>query len=263
MSFVFEKQPSGDLTIEQMAVYATVMARQTPKIHIDDVSPERLPDPLAAPVGSIAFVRAVAARWGRENALLGSLLPNYPAALHGFMATTPVWMTLGQARSLPGLMFVKPAGAQNLKLFTGQVTTPEQRAAIEYPNTIPVWTCAPVSFMAEYRTYIRHGRVVGMGRYDDNDIEGAEAEPNKETVDAMITALGSTAPAGYALDVGICEGRTVRDGPDGRQTRSMTGRVTEPGDPLACDLGCQVSAGPWLPPDTRPLIARSPTMVGP
>jgi hypothetical protein len=208
MPFVFEKQPGGRLTSEQLAVYTATLARRTPilKASRDDLS--AVQDPHTVPVGSVEFVRALAARWGAEEHLLAVTLSNYPETLHGFLARKPVLTTWGTARSSLQPLFVKPGSSRALKVFTGQVFSPTDFAGRHYPDDLPVWVCAPLPpLRSEHRVYILRGGILGMGRYDDSEDEAAF--PDIATISAMVAALGPSAPAGYALDVAVCNGHTI------------------------------------------------------
>ena len=208
MAFVFEKQPDHRLTAEQLAVYTATLARRTPLLRAtrDDLS--AVHNPHTVPVGSVEFVRALAARWGAEEDLLAVTLSNYPEALHGFLARKPVLTTWGTARSSLQPLFVKPGSSRDLKVFTGQVFAPADFARHRYPDDMPVWVCEPLPpLRSEHRVYILRGDILGMGRYDDSEDEAAL--PDMTAINAMVTALGPSAPAGYALDVAVCNGRTI------------------------------------------------------
>ena len=209
-AFVFEEQPDRRLTSEQLAVYTATLARRTPLLRAtrDDLS--AVPDPRVVPVGSIEFVRALAARWGAEEALLATTLPDYPKALRGFLAREPVLTTWGAARVLSGPLFVKPRSTRDRKLFTGHVFAPDERAHGHYPDTLPVWVCAPLPpLLGEHRVYIRAGHILGLGRYDDADTSDDDAAPDTAVLADMVATMGASAPTGYALDVGVCNGHTI------------------------------------------------------
>ena len=210
MPFVFEKQPDGRLTVEQLVVYTATLARRTPilKATCDDLS--AVSDPHAVPVGSVEFARALAARWGIEEDLLAVTLCSYPETLRGFLAREPVLTTCGAARALPGPLFVKPGSNRHLKMFTGRVFSSDDRARWRYPDTLPVWVCAPLPpLLGEHRVYIRDGRILGLGRYDDADTSDDDAAPDMAGIADIVAAMGPSAPAGYALDVAVCDGRTI------------------------------------------------------
>ena len=63
--------------------------------------------------------------------------------------------------------------------------------------------------LGEHRVYIRDGRILGLGRYDDADTSDDDAAPDMAGIADMVAAVGPSAPAGYALDVAVCDGRTI------------------------------------------------------
>ena len=207
MAFVFEKQPDHRLTAEQIAVYTATSTCRMPILRATRDDLTVVHDPHTVPVGSVEFARALAARWGAEEHLLAVTLSSYPEALHGFLAREPVLTTWGTARSSLQPLFVKPGSSRDLKVFTGQVFSPTDFAGRHYPNDMPVWVCAPLPpLRSEHRVYIRGG-ILGMGRYDDGEDE--TALPDMAVIADMVAAMGPSAPAGYALDVAVCAGRTI------------------------------------------------------
>ena len=95
--------------------------------------------------------------------------------------------------------FVKPI---KTKAFTGAI---KQELTEEVPDDLPVWISDPVKFSAEFRCYIVDRKLIGHSRYDDGDDEVAF---NVNIVEEMIYNYTSQ-PAGYSIDIGACDGRTL------------------------------------------------------
>lgn len=62
----------------------------------------------------------------------------------------------------------------------------------------PVWVSEPVDFLAEWRTFIRYGRVIGVRMYKGD----WRAQYDYKVIESAVAAY-KDAPAGYALDYRI------------------------------------------------------------
>jgi hypothetical protein len=74
------------------------------------------------------------------------------------------------------------------------------------PDT-PFWIAPYHRFASEWRVYILRGEIIGMGRYDDRDVDDTHSFPDMDIVGQMVSAYTKhDAPAGFGLDVGVSEG---------------------------------------------------------
>jgi hypothetical protein len=144
------------------------------------------------PVGSVEFVR----RYAEINDVVLPQLPTYPAALNHYLGRL-VWRC--RYADVPADAFCKPL---RTKLFTGGIRSTITETV---PDEEIVLAAESVAFDAEFRYYILDGRIIGHSRYDAGD---EPAEPDPAVVQAMVRDYAD-APCGYALDVGICGGKTL------------------------------------------------------
>lgn len=151
------------------------------------------------PIGSVPFMQ-------EAMRLAGIVEPanmSYPRCLQHHLLRR---LALTSKAHVVGAMFVKPV---QTKLFTGFVLAdpladPEHVAAYQaVPEVTPVWVSTPVIWQSEWRVYVAHHKILGMGRYDDKE-EGAPI-PSRTEITAMIQELAAVAgsPAAYSLDVGV------------------------------------------------------------
>jgi hypothetical protein len=97
--------------------------------------------------------------------------------------------------------FCKPKDV--IKLFTGSIKTEDD---LLVPKKTKVYMSEKINIVAEYRYYILNNKILGFGRYDDNDED--TIEPNIKTVQRAIDVLATSDqkyPVGYSLDFGIDE----------------------------------------------------------
>lgn len=111
-------------------------------------------------------------------------------------------------RTPAGRRFYK---SQAWKGYTGRMITRESdlQEFLELPADEPLWSAAPVIWIAEFRVYVIQGRILAISRYDEGE---AERELDRAIVQAGIdrlTALPET-PAAYAIDWGVLDnGKTA------------------------------------------------------
>lgn len=144
------------------------------------------------PIGSV--------EWTREYARAVSVglpeFPTYPAALRRLLGR--VTFVQPFCRVAPH-WFVKPV---EVKAFAGGIKS-ELSEPVK-PDQL-VWASEPVTFAAEWRCYVLHGEIVGVGQYGEGD--DAELDP---AVPRRMVEAWSDQPAGWALDVGrLADGRIV------------------------------------------------------
>jgi hypothetical protein len=155
-------------------------------------------------VGGIGLVRGALVQ-------IGAVLPeeiNIPEALLAY-AGRRVWTTTLEIARKPESwpIFVKPL--REAKLFTGHVIRdwPDLIASAACDSNLPVLAQEPVSFISEWRVYVRYGQILGAGAYKDDPL----VFPDARVVRAAIAEYeADAAPAGYGIDFGITDdGRTL------------------------------------------------------
>ena len=162
-----------------------------------DAEPVRDHAPDEVVVGHIAAVR-------RSLRALGVAVPpelGYPEALRPWLGRR-IWPSTinevaGQPESWP--VFVKPM--HEAKKFTGVlVRRPADLVGCgdQHHNT-PVWCAEPVQFRAEWRCFVRYGRLLDARPYKGD----WRAHFDAAVVEAALAAYLPTAPAAFALDVGV------------------------------------------------------------
>ena len=157
-------------------------------------------------VGSVEFAR--------EAMRLGGFAEpdnlSYPPELTDYLCRHVKSVRAGQVL---GNWFVKP---QATKAFTGflfdtmadpdslsEDVRPEYDAFMALPADAPVWISEPVSFVSEWRFYVRDQKIIGRGRYDPEGADDAPA-PDSAVVESAIQAFGARHP--YAIDFGVLAG---------------------------------------------------------
>jgi hypothetical protein len=170
--------------------------------------PEGLSAAGAVPYGEPLFCALVAEALGL--ALLEPPLDWLSKIPRALTSREVRFSSLGEARALEGPRFIKPADD---KCFPAAVYP--SGAALPAPGPLPeetpVLISEPVSFAAEYRCFVRDGRVRALSRYA---VDGAPA-PGEEAPGEEVDAAGAFAaavlagapfPPAAALDVGRLSG---------------------------------------------------------
>lgn len=102
-------------------------------------------------------------------------------------------------------VFVKPKGF--VKKFTGRLikSTADLVGCGDLKMNVPVWVSEPVEFIAEWRIFIRYGKVLGAKMYKGDWKAHLDSEVVLKAIDDF-----KSAPAGYSLDFGLTkDGRTL------------------------------------------------------
>jgi len=158
------------------------------------------------PIGTVEFVREAMRLSGiNEPANI-----SYPSVLRGYLKRN---VEIRDAGSI-FRGFVKPI---NTKTFTGFVfdcleplesldefTTEQADEFMKLDSKEKVWASEIVEWNAEVRYYVREGKILGYGRYDDGPDEWAE--PPLEFVQEIVDAYESKSlntPIAYSVDVGV------------------------------------------------------------
>ena len=155
--------------------------------------------------GGVSIVRKAFDRLGFSV----SSIPSIPECLSAF-AGRDVWQsTMGEARhqvenGQP--VFVKPL-TSNLKLFTGQPMRQfsDLLSTSHIPDDTEVECAEVIPFVAEFRTFVLQGEVIGVRHYGGNALRF----PDPDVINTIVSSY-TDAPASYAVDVGVVEdGRTL------------------------------------------------------
>lgn len=130
---------------------------------------------------------------------------DYPEALHGFLGRTIEKKTFGDVRKIDDYnanpVFVKPIAhkAFNGHFFKGK-RADNLINFVHVKDAEPVWVSTPVEFVSEWRVYVLHNAVVGIGHYGFGN---KLIFPDSYRIESMIDAYTATSPAAYGLDVGV------------------------------------------------------------
>jgi len=160
-----------------------------------DAAPPRDHVPDEVVVGHIDAVR-------RALRALGRPVPpelGYPTALRPFLGRRlwPSTINAVAADASQWPVFVKPM--HEAKKFTGVLVrnTRDLLGCGDQHEDTPVWCAEPVQFVAEWRCFVRYGRVLDARPY-----KGDWRQHFDPRVVEQAVAAWTDAPAGYALDVG-------------------------------------------------------------
>ncbi|MBU2739594.1 ATP-grasp domain-containing protein [Acidithiobacillus concretivorus] len=154
------------------------------------------------PVGSVEFCLAAMIHQEVDPSFVSS----YPKPLQGFLHRK-IWLdTVAGVIANGRRVFVKPSARQ--KLFTGFVWPDgdgQEIALKDLPANDVLWCADPVSFTQEWRYYVCNGKVLGAGRYDDNDAEDPVFEMMLHYAASEMAKQYQDAPAGYSIDLGVLD----------------------------------------------------------
>ncbi|MFB4313521.1 ATP-grasp domain-containing protein [Actinomadura sp. 21ATH] len=177
----------------------------------------RVPDWLlgrdVVPYGEPLFVEVIAARLGL--AMLDAPAGWLPALPARHLGRRIELSTLGEARTLPGPVFVKPADGR--KGFAGAVYTDGAGLppAAARPDDTPVLVADPVTWEVEFRCFVLESRVVTLSPYlrGGELAQGADGrwhaspEERSQARDYSAEVLAEVdVPAGIVIDVGRIAG---------------------------------------------------------
>lgn len=133
-------------------------------------------------------------------------LNDYPDSLHSRLGRK-VWRSsiarLESAVFEGGEVFAKPAGRR--KLFTGRIfsSSTDLNSVSGISRQEPIWCSEIVHWIAEYRVYVIHAKVVAIDHYRGDAAVGLNEAAVTEAIDAF-TKSGE-APAAYGIDFGVLE----------------------------------------------------------
>lgn len=158
-----------------------------------------LPSPATVPVGTVEFCRA----WMQACGVGEPAPMDYPECLLSYLGR-PVRFHIRYAEAPVG-HWVKPV---RTKAWDAHIKS-ALRALTPFSVDLdaPAWSSPPIPILAEWRAYVSHGVLHGLGRYDDRESEIDEAhQPGlTETLPEMIAVFDASgdAPVAYALDVAL------------------------------------------------------------
>jgi hypothetical protein len=93
-------------------------------------------------------------------------------------------------------------GAPSLAVYEAE----DMDAAAPLPDGHEVLVSEYVTFVSEWRCFVRHGQIIDLCRYQGDVFR----YPDAGVVKAAVADLGRAAPAGYGIDFGVLtDGRTV------------------------------------------------------
>lgn len=206
-------------SFEGRAVVQAALSRDivVEQVSIDDLAARRLSlrAGTVLPVGSVEFVREAMSVAGVNEPLCMS----YPQVLCDHLLRDVRKQAVGDALATPRPLFVKPVST---KLFTGFVFRPDatdemtaqDRESLDVLRSLRasshVWVSEPVEFVSEWRYYVKHGRILGAGRYDQDGEDDAPI-PDPVVVEAGANTLATHGRlSAFALDYGVlADGRTA------------------------------------------------------
>ena len=131
---------------------------------------------------------------------------NVPPALLSFSGRRILETTLAEARKPQNWpLFVKPL--HEAKLFTGHLIAdfPDLLESAAAAGDTPVLAQEPIQCISEWRVYVIHGSVVGIGHYHGEPL----VFPDHVTINECLDAW-TDAPCAFGIDFGItAEGKTL------------------------------------------------------
>ena len=154
--------------------------------------------------GWVGDVRKAAKKLGiREPSL-----PSIPPGLQDLLGREVHCTTLGHVRNSKAWpIFMKP---KEQKLFTGYVVN-EFMDLIEtshLPDSTPVYTQPPVTFVSEYRCFMHWDKAVGIRQYNGDCHIFPDTKVLYDVRDTLIRK--AVMPCAYSIDLGVlADGRTV------------------------------------------------------
>jgi hypothetical protein len=155
-------------------------------------------DPETIVVGSVLFVRKALERLGIESPPL-----DYPPCLAKYLGRKTWQTTWSEVRSRiddPGTpVFVKPVDQD--KAFTGYVVSAfrDLIRTARWPGEMRLWASQPISFVSEWRFFVRRGQIIGVGHYKGDPLRYSDVS----VVRAAVADYAEHAPAAYGIDMGV------------------------------------------------------------
>jgi hypothetical protein len=170
---------------------------------IDTIPQIPVSDDECVVVGSVGFIQQALDYFGKDYPKMF----DYPVELERYLGRKVWTSTINKIDSEPENwnVFVKPMGYT--KKFTGRVVqgAGDLIGTADQFNDTPVWVSEIVEFIAEWRVFVRYGRIIGVRPYKGD----WRVQFDAGVIENAISVFES-APSGYALDFGVTKnGRTL------------------------------------------------------
>lgn len=126
---------------------------------------------------------------------------DYPESLYPFLGRK-IWKSSMHkfAYDKDFNVFIKPL--HRSKTFTGKLVTNERDliGCYDYQSDMDIWCAEPVTFLAEWRCFVRYGKILDVRRYRGDWKLHYDPDIIEKAVDSYINA-----PKAFALDFGITD----------------------------------------------------------
>lgn len=130
---------------------------------------------------------------------------DYPWELEEFLGRKVWRSTMGEIRGTTTPTFIKPYHEKKFTGFIYRGATAEAVRTVLLPDDEPLWCSELVTFVAEFRTYVKDDTVLGCHRYKGD----WGVAPDRTTIERAVYAYKSS-PRGLSMDFGVTDdGRTV------------------------------------------------------
>jgi hypothetical protein len=127
---------------------------------------------------------------------------DYPDSLVEFFGRKIFSSTISQISNHPDEwnVFVKPKG--HLKKFTGRLVrgTGDLIGTSDLEVDTPIWVSEPVNFIAEWRTFVRYGEILGVRQYKGD----WRCNYDYRVIEKAVASYKNS-PKAYALDFGLTD----------------------------------------------------------
>ncbi|RFS19448.1 DUF4343 domain-containing protein [Chitinophaga silvatica] len=131
---------------------------------------------------------------------------DYPESIRSFLGRKIWKSTMHQfANNNSFNIFIKPL--HRSKSFTGKLITCERDliGCYDFQSDTDIWCSESVNFIAEWRCFVRHGKILDVRRYRGN----WKLQYNPEVIENAVHSY-TNSPKAYAMDFGVTDnGRTL------------------------------------------------------
>ncbi|MFC0776398.1 ATP-grasp domain-containing protein [Terrimonas alba] len=127
---------------------------------------------------------------------------DYPESLKEFFGRKIYASTISQISNHPDSwnVFIKPKGY--LKKFTGRLvkSTADLIGTSDFETDTPIWVSESVNFIAEWRTFVRYGEILGVRQYKGD----WRCSYDYRIIEKAVASY-TNSPKAYALDFGLTD----------------------------------------------------------
>ena len=192
INIVFQSDPVTQVekSTVRHAVHVSTNPINTYSLHLADIQHNTTVPLLSLPVGTVEFCR----HWMEHCDVYEPIPVDFPKSLTPwFGRIIQMYPTYDEA---PNFTWVKPYATKDWDAHL--------KTSFTTPQDGWVWSSEPLNLQAEWRVYVINGKIVGVGRYDDNEGEIDESIIMSD-VQEMVRVYTSSgqAPSAYALDVAL------------------------------------------------------------